>query len=207
MARSFLLLLAGTWLMSSAALAQGVVDCAKVLASSDHASMNHAAHAMQLQQCAGQLPTMPGQAAFGAISEIVRILESDSTTDWSRVNIEALRQHLIDMDAVTMRARVNQHDVPGGFEADVTGDEATMGSIRRMLGAHTTMLRQGSEYRATLRDIPGGSRLTIVAARESDRTLAAKIRGLGVAGILADGDHHVRHHLALARGDQGAHEH
>src|SRR5438270_319404 len=42
-------------------------------------------------------PTEPGQSAFAAIQEIVQILEGDSRTDWTKVNIEALRQHLIDM--------------------------------------------------------------------------------------------------------------
>ena len=41
---------------------------------------------------AGQ-PTMPGQAAFGTIQEVVQILEADPTTDWAKVNIAALRQH------------------------------------------------------------------------------------------------------------------
>ena len=49
-------------------------------------------------------PTMPGQDAFGAIQEIVRILESDPKTKWSKVNLEALRQHLIDMSEVTLKA-------------------------------------------------------------------------------------------------------
>ena len=51
---------------------------------------------------------MPGQEAFGTIQEIVRILESDPATDWSKVNIGALREHLIDMDEVTMRIRTMQ---------------------------------------------------------------------------------------------------
>jgi hypothetical protein len=32
-------------------------------------------------------PMMPGQDAFGAIQEIVRILEADPKTDWSKVNL------------------------------------------------------------------------------------------------------------------------
>ncbi|MCC2098329.1 MAG: hypothetical protein KDJ29_15640, partial [Hyphomicrobiales bacterium] len=43
-------------------------------------------------------PVQPGQSAFAAIQEIVEILEADRSTDWSKVNIPALRQHLIDMD-------------------------------------------------------------------------------------------------------------
>ena len=50
-------------------------------------------------------PTMPGQDAFGAIQEIVQILQSDPKTDWSKVNIEALRQHLIDMNEVAACCR------------------------------------------------------------------------------------------------------
>lgn len=34
------------------------------------------------------------------------MLEADSKTDWSKVDIEALRQYLIDMDNVTLRSAV-----------------------------------------------------------------------------------------------------
>ena len=50
------------------------------------------------KEMAGQ-PTMPGQDAFGAIQETVSLLEADPATDWSKVNIAALREHLIDMRA------------------------------------------------------------------------------------------------------------
>jgi len=189
--------------------AQAAVDCAKLNAPGDHATMDHTAHMALMKQCAAPwaLPTMPGQAAFGAISEIVGILKADPRTDWSKVNLEALRQHLIDMNAVTMRAAVTQRAVPGGFEADVTGDATTEGAIRRMLGSHTKMLSQGTTYRATATEIAGGTRLTVIAADARDTALVARIRGLGFAGIITEGDHHVRHHLAIARGDAGAHEH
>ena len=50
---------------------------------------------------ASTAPTMPGQDAFGAIQEIVGILDADPKTDWSKVDLEALRQHLIDMNEIT----------------------------------------------------------------------------------------------------------
>jgi hypothetical protein len=156
---------------------------------------------------AARMPTLPGQAAFGAIKEIVAILKADPATDWSKVNVEALRQHLIDMDEVTMRAIVVQRVIPGGFEADVTGAGKTIGAIRRMLGNHSKMLSQGPDYRATASQIEGGTRLTVVAAKAGDAELTARIRGLGFAGLITEGDHHVRHHLAIARGDMAAHEH
>ena len=46
----------------------------------------------------GSMPTEPGQAAFGAIREIVGVLLTDPMTNWSKVNIDALRRHLVDMD-------------------------------------------------------------------------------------------------------------
>ena len=61
------------------------VDCAKVNAPVDHGAMDHTAHQAAMADCAGAVPTMPGQAAFGAISEVVRMLKADPATDWSRV--------------------------------------------------------------------------------------------------------------------------
>lgn len=170
-----------------------------------HDNMMHGSQPGMMTE--GMLPRETGQAAFAAIQEIVAMLNADPATDWTKVDIEALRQHLIDMDEVTMRAAVSQRSVTGGFEADVTGAEKTMGAIRRMLGSHTRMLSQGSTYRATATEIPGGARLTVLVADARDGALAVRIRGLGFAGIITEGDHHVRHHLAIARGDTAAHEH
>ncbi|MCX5766053.1 MAG: hypothetical protein NTZ43_02355 [Gemmatimonadetes bacterium] len=197
-------------LAAPSALEAQAVDCSTLNApAADHANMDHAAHQALMQQCAvpEKLPTRPGQAAFGAISEIVGLLKADPKTDWSKVNIEALRQHLIDMDEVTMRSRVAQRSVPGGFEADVTGNAKTMGAIRRMLGTHTKMLSQGMPYRATATEIKGGARMVVVATDANDAAQVARIRGLGFMGMMTEGDHHVRHHLALARGDADAHKH
>ena len=67
-----------------------------------HGGMRHGM--MGTQSGAAGQPTMPGQEAFGTIQEVVQILEADPTTDWSKVNIAALREHLIDMNEVTLRA-------------------------------------------------------------------------------------------------------
>jgi hypothetical protein len=181
-------------------------DCAKVNNSAvDHANMDHAAHLAAMKECDTALPTLPGQAAFGAIAEIVRLLEADPKTDWTRVNVEALRQHLIDMDEVTMRAAVTSHNVPGGLEMEVTGTGRTADAIRRMAINHTRMLDQGSAYHATAVEIANGARLTVTAKQESDARTVALIRGLGFAGIMTEGNHHAAHHLAIARGDADPH--
>ena len=178
-------------------------DCASVTAAPvDHGNMDHMAHLSALAHCdRGPVPTSPGQAAFGAISEVVQMLKADPNTDWARVNIEALRQHLIDMNDVMMQAGAAQRNIPGGIEVDVTGVGRTTDAIRRMTINHSSMLDQGEEYHASAKEIPGGARLTVTAKNLGDGKVIARIRGLGFAGIMTEGSHHASHHIALARGE------
>ena len=63
-------------------------------------------HGMKHEMASTGTPAMPGQDAFGAIAEVVQMLDADPSTDWSKVDLERLRQHLIDMDEVTMRSMI-----------------------------------------------------------------------------------------------------
>ena len=65
------------------------------------ASNTLAQHAHQLN-----LTSETGQSQFVAIAEIVSLLRNDPETDWSQVEIKALRDHLVDMDNVTTKALV-----------------------------------------------------------------------------------------------------
>src|SRR5262245_28903445 len=69
---------------------------------SSPAQSGHAYHSV----ASGQTPMAPGQDAFGAIAEVVAILDADPATGWSRVDLERLRRHLIDMNEVVLRAAV-----------------------------------------------------------------------------------------------------
>jgi hypothetical protein len=162
----------------------------------DHATMDHSG----MKRAADTLaPTLPGQDAYGAISEVVRLLRSDAATDWTRVDIEALRQHLIDMNGVTLRSSVRQTIVSGGIQMLVTGHPSVQGAIRRMTTAHGTALRALGLV-AVSTPVTGGSRFTVTVADTTDRALLAQIRGLGFAGLMTVGNHHAAHHLAIARG-------
>jgi hypothetical protein len=153
-------------------------------------------------------PTQGGQAAFAAISEIVKLLEADPATDWAKVDLEALRQHLIDMELVTMRARVRAQPTADGLSMEVTGEPVIAAAIRRMVGAHAAMLESAGEWRASTSPISGGLRFVVVAARPADTVAVARIRGLGFIGILTQGDHHRAHHLMIAKGaGADAHRH
>ena len=155
------------------------------------------AHAVFAQNpAAGGAPTMPGQDTFGAIAEIVGILEADPATDWTKVDVERLRQHLIDMNEVMLRAAVSQTSVPGGLAMDITGTGRTEQAIRAMVTPHAVELDRMPEWSAKTGPVAGGVRLTVIAKETGDAKLVARIRGLGFAGLITEGAHHQPHHLA-----------
>jgi hypothetical protein len=150
---------------------------------------------------AGGAPSMPGQDAFGAIAEVVRILETDPATDWSKVDIERLRQHLIDMNEVMLRSAVKHTPVPGGLTMDITGPGRTEQAIRAMVVPHAVELDRMPLFAARTETIAGGVRLVVVSRTPDDAKLVARIRGLGFAGLITEGAHHQPHHLAMAKGE------
>ena len=165
--------------------------------------LEHHRQMMQTQrQEAGEAelnsPTMPGQDAFGAIHEIVGILESDPKTDWSKVNLEALRQHLIDMNEVTLKANAVAKPIDEGVEISVTGDQRTAAAIQRMLPAHAKELSQLNGWSAKTELVPNGVLLTVTSSNPQQ---VQHIRGLGFIGLLVSGSHHQPHHLAMAKGE------
>jgi hypothetical protein len=105
-----------------------------------HGGDMHAQHMHAMQGMTAGVPTMPGQDAFRAIAEVVRLLDADPTTDWAKVDIERLRQHLIDMNEVVLRAAVKQTPVPGGLAMEITGTGRTEQAIRAMVVPHAVEL-------------------------------------------------------------------
>jgi hypothetical protein len=146
------------------------------------------------QSAATGAPTMPGQDAFGAIQEIVQILQADPKTDWSKVNIDALRQHLIDMNEVTLRAVATPRVFETGIEFTVTGEGRTRDAIKRMVPAHVKELHEIG-WDAKTDDLPNGVKLTVVA---SDAQPLTKLKALGFMGVMVQGGHHQPHHLMMA---------
>ncbi|KAA0686103.1 hypothetical protein DS837_10345 [Azospirillum brasilense] len=160
--------------------------------------MDHAAHHAEAPTSpSSAVPTMPGQDAFGTIQEIVRILEADPSTDWSKVDIEALRQHLVDMNEVTLNAKAAATPVDGGARHEVTGDGRTLEAIRRMVPAHGHEINGVNGWSAKAEPTANGVVLTVTAVAPKE---TARIRGLGFIGIMAQGSHHQAHHLAMAKG-------
>ena len=145
--------------------------------------------------------TMPGQDAFAAIQEVVQILQSDPKTDWSKVNINALRQHLIDMNEVTLHAATTPRVFDSGVEFTVTGEGRTVEAIKRMVPAHVNELREIG-WNAKTDEIPNGVKLTVTANEMQPLT---KLKALGFIGIMVQGGHHQPHHLMMAMGQFAMH--
>jgi hypothetical protein len=160
-------------------------------------------HQQMMREHAGptSTPTQSGQSAFAAVQEIVEILEADPKTDWSKVNIEALRQHLIDMNDVTLSAEVKSEPVDDGVRFIVTGAGGVRDSIRRMVTAHAATMNGAGDWRFVAAEIDGGATLVVrVPAKDIE-----KLKALGFLGVMTRGMHHQEHHLMLARGENPHH--
>lgn len=163
----------------------------------DGGSMAIAGMATDAPQGVGGSPVRePGQSAFAAIAEIVAVLKANPETDWSKVNIDALRDHLRDMDIVTIDSTTVTNEVEGGLRFVVTGEGDVAEAIRRMAGAHAGMMDGADGWIYTTEVVPNGAAMTVTVP-EGD---FAKLRALAFYGIMASGMHHQPHHWAMATG-------
>lgn len=183
-------------------LALGPVAARAPAQEAEHAGhgghADHQAGTDSASQAEGPL-TEPGNAAFAAIREVVETLNAREDTDWSRVDLEALRQHLVDMRRFTTEAAIVEREpVEGGLRVVVRGTEPEASeSIRRALRAHAPMLERETGWSASVESSGEGTSLLVTGAGEED---ARKIRGLGYIGLMATGAHHTRHHWRIATG-------
>jgi hypothetical protein len=165
-------------------------------------SMGHATHA-QDQPLKDTILTEPGQAAFAALSEVVRVLEADPDTDWGQVDLVGLRAHLVDIDRLVLDTIVEETALPDGLSVLATGDTITIATIRRMVPAHAAQLAQDDRWSVEAVDSENGVELRVTSG---DPAVVARIRGLGFFGLMASQDHHREHHMLMARGED-AHRH
>ena len=153
-------------IVAGSAATGGLVAASTMGKADNTASLDHVQH-MHGSQAA--TPTMSGQDAFGTIQEIVRILEADPTTEWSKVNIDALREHLIDMNEVTLHAAATERALDNGMEISVTGEGRTRDAIKRMIPAHAHELN-AIGWQAKTGDLPNGVRLVVTATDPGEVT-------------------------------------
>ena len=147
-------------------------------------------------------PTEVGQSAFAAISEIVEILQNDPETDWTKVNISSLQNHLGDMDLVTTRTKATVETNDMTVAITVSGQGEAVGAIQRMTTAHAPMLAAETGWEVDVDQTSSGAVLRITVSSEDE---LARVTGLGFYGLMTIGAHHQAHHLQIALGDDPHH--
>ena len=156
-------------------------------------TMNHTMHATPNKL----IPREVGDAGFAAIAEMVSLLSNDPATDWTSVNINALREHLVLMNQLVTGANVEELAITGGRRFTVTGEGVVLEAIQKMVPAHAVELNKMSELSAAAAPIGQGVILDVVGQSSATQ---AKIKGLGFFGLMATGSHHQMHHLMMALG-------
>lgn len=164
--------------------------------------MDHSTHGQETAIIETAL-VEPGQGAFAALSEVVRVLEADPETDWSKVDLTGLRAHLVDMDRLISDAVVEETSLPNGISIAVTGDTETIATLRRMIPAHAGQLARDDRWTVAASETEDSVELRVTSNNPS---VVARIKGLGFFGLMASQDHHRAHHLLMALG-QDAHSH
>jgi hypothetical protein len=89
----------------------------------EHSSdMNHSINSADhtITRNSNSVLSEAGTDPFAVIQEAIALLEANSDTDWSAVNIEALRSHLVEMQDMTLNVTVEQQPINLGFMAAIS---------------------------------------------------------------------------------------
>jgi len=163
----------------------------------NHSAMNNTTLHHTNKAIPQAVPTEAGQGAFATIAEIIALLEQDPSTDWSSVNIDGLRKHLVDMNQLTLNAQAAKTISDGKVVFTVRGNGRTLRAIQTMVPAHSAELEKINNWKTQTSLTDSGITLTITS---SDPREITKIAGLGFFGVMATGAHHQSHHLLMATG-------
>lgn len=143
------------------------------------------------------LPLETGQSAFAALAEIVALLVSNPQTDWASVDIDALREHLLDMEQLTLETSVDTELRTDGAAFTVTSEGRALEATQRMVRSHAPVLSQATGWQTTVENIDNGARLIVRTDLSHEVPM---IQALGFYGMMATGAHHQEHHLQIALG-------
>jgi hypothetical protein len=167
----------------------------------DHSEMDmdHAAMLKASKSAPSALLIEAGNDAFGTIQEVIRLLSNDPDTDWSKVNLEALRLHLLGMEDMVSNIKVlSQAPIDYGMIAVVKpATNRASEALKRIFMAHPQMLKTESGFNMKVEFDDGLYTLITTTSNPAD---VDKIRGLGYIGLMAFGGHHQAHHLFIAKG-------
>ena len=144
------------------------------------------------------VPTETGQSAFAALAEIVDMLRQGPHTDWTSVNVQALRLHLVDMELLATEAEAKSRVIGGSVRFEVTGRPRVVEALHRMVPAHAPFLDAETGWTT---EVVTDERGVTVSVRGETEVIVA----LGFHGLMTIGAHHQEHHLGIATGQMAHH--
>lgn len=150
-----------------------------------------------------ELPYTPlkqtGSDVFDAMQEVIEHLKSDPDTDWSKVDLEGLRQHLIDMKAFTEEVEVlEQNPIDSGVKILVKPEtDRAAKALQHMLSMHPKMMKVERNWDMKAQQKKDVWEITCTTSNPDEVDL---LRGLGYIGIVVEGAHHQVHHWMMANG-------
>ena len=184
-------------LIAVLAILAGALPVYHWISASNATSATGASHSAHALHGAKALPEQGGQSAFAAIAEIVDLLEADPETDWSKVDISALREHLVDMNSLMLEANATSTAEGDTIRFRITGEGGVLRAIQAMVPAHAAELNKTGPWTVEAEATPDGAMLAVKARTADD---LEKAKALGFFGLMAKGSHHQPHHLAMATG-------
>lgn len=143
------------------------------------------------------LPTEGGQSAFTTIAEIVELLNQNPQTDWSLVDIDRLREHLVDMNELTINAKAQKTKEANVVTFTINGTGRTLQAIKSMVPAHSVELNKMRQWQVS---VELQDEQVIMQVKSDDILVLAKVYALGFFGMMATGAHHQAHHWGMATG-------
>lgn len=184
-------------LIAVLAILAGALPVYHWISASNATSATGASHSAHALHGAKALPEQGGQSAFAAIAEIVDLLEADPETDWSKVDISALREHLVDMNNLMLGAKATSTVEGNTIRFRIEGEGGVLRAIQAMVPAHAAELNKTGPWAVAAQTTSDGAVLSVKAQTAED---LAKAEALGFFGLMAKGSHHQPHHLAMATG-------
>jgi len=156
--------------------------------------MNHGAISQNSKQ-----PREGGHASFAALIEIVDMLEKDRKTDWDSVNIEDLREHLLDMNHLMLNTEATK-SITGDtqIQFDVSGTTLSIPSIHRMVVAHSRYIEQSRGW--AIEPVLNNLGASLIITLENPAALK-RVNALGFYGFMSLDSHHQHHHYQIALGN------
>ena len=152
---------------------------------------------MQHMMHGNEAPSPASQDVFTVVKQVVDQLRADPNTDWEKVDIDGLREHLIDMNQLALYAKAEGENINLGIHYLITGEGRVLEAIQRMVASHAAQVTEEIGWLTKTQDRRKGVSLTVTS---DDPAQIAQIRALGFMGFMVLGEHHEDHHLIMAGG-------